>query len=115
MGAVSGPADAPPESSSSAGEWVKDWAGRAHSALKKANEWIASGKRAATERARRVASRISTGIRNVWAAHPVSKASKALQSLSETANAITLATVFGTGVATIVLVIGVAWWFTKKG
>lgn len=115
MGAVAGPADAPPETQGGAKDWIRDWAKRADATLKKANEWVTSGKRAAVERARRVARRVQSGIAAIWKAHPVSKGSDALKALAETASVMSWATIIGSGVATVVLVGAVVWWFTKKG
>lgn len=116
--AVSGPADGVPEAGKEQ-SWADDWTSRAKETLKKAGEWVQSGKQAAKDRARRVASSVREGIREFWKATPpgqltdVSK--KTMQSLADASNAITWASLIGSGAATVAL-LAVLWWlWSKKG
>lgn len=117
--AVSGPADAPPEAGAEQ-SWFDDWSSRAKGALRKARELVDSGKRAAKDRARRIAQAVRDGASAVWKASPpgqLASASKStLQNLADAATAIQWASIIGSGVATLALLGAVYWlWTARKG
>lgn len=116
--AVSGPADAIPEAGKEQ-SWLDDWSARAKDSLRKAGEWVQSGKQAAKDRARRVAAAVREGVREIWRATPPGQladtSKKTLQAVADASNAITWASIIGSGVATVALLAAVWWLWSKKG
>lgn len=116
--AVAGPADAAPEDGKEP-SWLEDWTSRAKEALKKARDWATSEKKAAKDRARRIARAVHQGVRDVWRASPPGKLAdshaKAMTSLANAAQAIQWASLIGSGVATVALLAAVWWVWSRKG
>lgn len=114
--AISGPADAAPEPGKEQG-WLDDWTARAKESLKKARDWVDSGKDAAKDRARKIAEAVRNGAREVWRASPPGQLSdmskKSLQAIADASTAVTWASIIGSGVATVALLAG-AWWLWKN-
>lgn len=112
---VSGPADEPPRAGDEK-SWIEDWAGRAKEALKRAHEMAQNAKKAIRDRARRIAGHVADGARRIYQASPAGKASAALESVSRTANTITLATLVSGAAATVLFLLA-AWllWSRTKG
>jgi hypothetical protein len=105
-GAISGPADTVPPAGQEE-SWGADWVERAKRALQRANDLWQQGTDASKERARRIATRVKEGSRAVWEALPGTKAARSVQSLADTANTFSMATLIGgTGLTLVILYIG---------
>lgn len=114
LAAVEGPADGPPATAAAIGAYVDDFKARAKAALNKAREFYDSGKRGLQERARRVATKVQQGVRELYEASPVARANRALESVSNAAQALQWASLAGAGLATLAL-LWLAWKLLAKG
>lgn len=111
-GVVGGPADEPPR----AGEeesWVTDWSNRAREALGRARDWVSSKKRALRDRAARIAHHVQEGARRIYQASPLPATRRALESVTDAARAITIASMFAGIGTTVLLVLGALWLLPK--
>jgi hypothetical protein len=99
LGSVSGPADAPPEKPEDQPGWVRDWAGRANEALKKALD-----PKTPVELGKSIGRRLREGVAAIKRAAPLEAAKNGLDRIREMAGSLETGLLGFEVVGTIVLV-----------